>query len=170
MKTVVLGPRPSEIEELINRRRRLGLDTYDEVWEGSYHMAPAPHSDHGRLDTELALLLVPLAKAVGMGVWGPLNIGGPEDYRVPDRAVLRADPHATFVPTAAVVVEIVSPDDETYDKLPFYATHGVDEVWVVDRQQQRVDIFALEGDRYAAVQGSALLRTSGEELVRLIAW
>lgn len=42
-KTVVLGPRPQELVALIERRQALGLDTYDEVWEGTYHVAPAAH-------------------------------------------------------------------------------------------------------------------------------
>ena len=36
------------------------------------------------------------------------------------------------MPTAAVVVEVVSPDDETYEKSGFYAAHGVDELIVAD--------------------------------------
>jgi len=37
MKTVVLGPRPQALEALIRRRQEQGLDTFDEVWEGTYH-------------------------------------------------------------------------------------------------------------------------------------
>jgi hypothetical protein len=33
------GPRPQELETLIIRRRSLGLDTFDEIWEGTYHAA-----------------------------------------------------------------------------------------------------------------------------------
>lgn len=40
VKTVVLGPPPVEPEQLIQRRRAHGLDTFDEVWEGIYHVAP----------------------------------------------------------------------------------------------------------------------------------
>jgi Uma2 family endonuclease len=36
------------------------------------------------------------------------------------------------VPTAALVVEIVSPGDESYKKLDFYAAQAVDEVVIVD--------------------------------------
>ena len=34
----------------MERRRRLGQDLFDEVWEGVVHMNPAPHSQHGRLE------------------------------------------------------------------------------------------------------------------------
>jgi hypothetical protein len=36
MRTVVLGPRPPELDALIARRRSLGLDTHDEVWKGEH--------------------------------------------------------------------------------------------------------------------------------------
>jgi hypothetical protein len=48
------------LDALIARRRALGLDTHDEVWNGEYHMAPAAHSSHGWLDDQLAVPLYPL--------------------------------------------------------------------------------------------------------------
>jgi len=79
VKTVVLGPRPAEPEALIARRRRLGQDLYDEVWEGSYHVVPAPHRAHGFVENELAIPLAPAATAVGLVGTGPFNLGEPED-------------------------------------------------------------------------------------------
>jgi Uma2 family endonuclease len=35
-------------------------------------------------------------------------------------------------PTAALAVEIVSPGDESWEKLPFYAAHKVEQVLIVD--------------------------------------
>ncbi len=43
------------------------------------------------------------------------------DFRAPHLGTHRQPPRATWVPTAAVVVEVPSPQDETYAKLPFYA-------------------------------------------------
>src|SRR4051812_19653101 len=40
VKTVVLGPRPAELEVLVEQRRARGLDLFDELWEGALHMAP----------------------------------------------------------------------------------------------------------------------------------
>jgi hypothetical protein len=56
VKTVVLGPPPKELKELIQRRRALGLDRFDEVWEGSYHVAPMARWRHGYL---AAAVLIP---------------------------------------------------------------------------------------------------------------
>ena len=62
MPTLVRDPQPSEFEALLERRRRLGQDLFDEVWEGVLHMNPAPSGRHGDLESQLALVLSPLAK------------------------------------------------------------------------------------------------------------
>lgn len=45
MQTVVLGPQPAEIRALIERRHALGIDLFDEVWEGSYQVFGASRCD-----------------------------------------------------------------------------------------------------------------------------
>lgn len=37
----MLDPPPVEVAQLIERRKRLGLDLYDEIWEGVYHLTAA---------------------------------------------------------------------------------------------------------------------------------
>lgn len=170
MKTVVLGPRPAELEALIDRRRRLGIDRFDELWEGVYHMAPAPHSSHGLLDDELAVVLRPLALRAGLVGTGQFNLGQPDDYRVPDRGHHRSRPSGIWLPTAAVVVEIVAPDDETYEKFGFYAAHGVDELVVADPAVRTVRIFRLDGEAYVETPASELLAVDAPELTQLITW
>jgi hypothetical protein len=61
VKAVLLGPRPRELEGLIERGA-LGIDTFDEVWEGSYHVVPAADPAHGYVGTQLAVLLAPRPK------------------------------------------------------------------------------------------------------------
>ena len=41
------------------------------------------------------------------------------------------------------MIEIRSPEDETYDKLPFYAALGTREVVVIDRDTKRTEIYRL---------------------------
>lgn len=170
MKTVVLGPRPAELDALIQRRRALGLDLFDEVWEGAYHMAPAPHPFHGFVDNALGVLLAPFADAAALVGTGPFNIGSSDDYRVPDRGYHRELPRQVFVPTSAVVVEVVSPDDETYDKLDFYARHGVEELLIADPQLRRVRCWRLTAGAYTEVARSQLLGVDVDELTRRIDW
>ncbi len=171
MKTVVLGPQPEEVQTLIQRRRSLGIDTFDEVWEGSYHVAPAPNAAHAYLDDVLAVLLHPYALAAGLVGTGPFNLGEPADYRVPDRGYHRGRPTGTWLATAAIVVEIVSPDDETYDKFGFYARHGVDELLVADPADHAVSIWRLTAvDHYERALASPLLEVSAADLVAAIEW
>ena len=170
MKTVVLGARPPALEALIQRRKALGLDLFDEVWEGEYHMAPAASMRHAILDAQLARLLGPLADDAGLVGSGPFNLGAPDDYRVPDRGLHRGMPAGVWAATAALIVEITSPDDETWAKLPFYAGHDVDEVLIVDPDQRSVDWFALDGDSYEPVDRSRLLNVDVATVRDAISW
>lgn len=90
--TVILGPAPPEVAELIERRRAVGQDLYDEVWEGEYHMAPGPHPAHGAVQFALAALVDGPARARGLTPTGPFNVGDPTDFRVPDLGFHRAPP------------------------------------------------------------------------------
>ena len=45
--------------------------------------------------------------------------------------------------SAALVVEILSPNDESRDKLPFYARMGVSEVWLLHPTTRTFEVFAL---------------------------
>lgn len=69
-----------------------------------------------------------------------------------------------------MVVEIVSPDDETWDKLGFYAAHTVDKLLIVDPQQRTVTCLGLEAGRYVPLAASGLLRVSTDELAQQIVW
>ncbi len=170
MRTVVLDPAPIELEELIDRRRRLGLDLYDEVWEGEYHMVPGPGGPHGDVDQQLAELLGPLARKAGLVVSGPFNLGSEDDFRVPDRGVLRARPTGVWVPTAAIVVEIVSAGDETWDKLDFYARCEVDEFLVIEPVKRSINWLGLAAGEYRELDRSALLGLTVAELAGAMDW
>ncbi|MDQ6776198.1 MAG: Uma2 family endonuclease [Actinomycetota bacterium] len=77
-------------------------------------------------------LLRPPARARGLTPLGEFNLGELENYRVPDGGLHRPGPDELYNPTAALVIEIVSSNDETWDKLRFYAAHQVDEPLIVD--------------------------------------
>ncbi len=172
MKTVVLDPAPVELARLIERRKRLGLDRYDEVWEGVYHMAPAPRYGHAYLDDELTRILRPHAEAAGLAGSGPFNLGHHDDFRVLDHGYHRGrpDPEAVYLDTAALVVEIVSPGDETYDKLPFYAARGVDEVLIVEPTERRIRILALARGHYEDIGSSAVLDVDVDQIQAAVRW
>ena len=158
MSTVVLESTP-ELEALKERRRRSGLDRLDEVWEGVLHMVPAPSHAHAAITQQLAELLGPLARAAGLEpTMGEFNLGeSEEDFRVPDGGLHRPGAGGVWHPTAALVVEIVSPEDETWQKLPFYAAHGVEELLIVDPQERSVHWLALADREYRDVERSRLI-------------
>jgi len=170
MRTVVLG-RNSDVEAMIARRHSLGQDRFDEVWNGEYHMSPGPTGPHAMVDSELAALLYPLAKAAGLYATTAFNLGdGPDDFRVPDGGYHRSIPTGTWIATAAIVVEIVSPDDETYAKFDFYAAHSVEEIIVADPSARAVACYAPLGDRYHVQSRSALLGVGSADLAAGISW
>jgi len=170
MPTLVRDPQPAEFEALLGRRRRLGQDLYDEVWDGVLHMNPAPAGRHGQIDRQLALILTPLAQASGLTSTGTFNLGSEGDYRVPDGGLHRDWRDQVWYGTAALVIEIVSPEDETWNKLEFYAAHDVEELVIVDLQEKTVSWLALEGGEYRHVKRSGLIEVGGAELAQQIDW
>ena len=170
MKTIVLGPQPPEITAFLARRRALDQDRSDEVWEGDYHVVPAPHPWHAYIDNTLAVLLNPLARAAGLVGMGEFNVGESDNFRVPDMGFVRGVPNQVFVPTAAIVVEILSPGDETWEKFDFYARHGVEEISVVDPRAKQVRWFVLSGGAYEETGASPLLGVTAAGLAGQIDW
>ena len=146
MTTVVRGPRPPELEQLLARRRRSGADRYDEVWEGRYVVAPDPHSRHGAVQGDLYALFKPVARRLGVRAAQTFDLGGPDDYRLPDAGLLPG-PYGVWHDTALLVVEVLSPDDATFEKLDFYTARGVRELLVVDPEQRSVRCFALQDEQ-----------------------
>jgi len=171
MRTVVLGDNHPELTEWIARRRAMRQDLHDEVWHGEYHMAPAAHNYHGLLAAELALVLREHAARRGLVVGTAFNLGdGVDNFRVPDLGVHRELLDLVWVPTAAMVVEVVSPDDESWLKFDHYAAHGVDEVLIADPWERTLDLFVLADGRYERAQRSAVLDVSVVEPHEAVAW
>lgn len=172
MRTLILDPPTAGLDELLERRRRSGLDRLDEVWEGVYHLIPAPSDAHADVAQQLVELLGPPARAAGLfPTMHDFNLGSSEhDFRVPDGGVHRARSWGTWEETAPLVVEIVSPGDETWDKLPFYAAHHVDEVLIVDPQERSISWLALQKGGYGPVERSGLLKLGVSDPQERIDW
>ncbi len=171
MRTVVVGPRPPEIEALIAQRRALGQDSFDEVWDGEYHMVPVPHPWHGYLELRLAAALEPFATAAGLVATTQFNLGDSKDnFRVPDAGYHRTLPNEVWVPTAAIVVEVLSPYDETWEKFPFFFAHGVEEICVADPRARTIQWFVRGDDAFVEANTSPLLGVAVADLVAQIAW
>ncbi len=171
MATLVLDPQPVEIDALIEHRRRLGLDHRDEMWEGVYRMNPPPSFVHQRVAEQLAMLLAPLARPEGLeALIREFGLGEPHDYRVPDGGLHRPGASGVWHPTAALVIEIVSPGDESWKKLPFYAAHNVDEVLIVNPQARSVSWLGLKDGGYEEIERSGLIDLGPDDLAERIDW
>lgn len=163
MKTVVLGPAPQELQVLIDRRRALGLDGHDELWNGEYHVAPASSSRHGAAQAAVLALLRDHAADPRLVV-GPFNLGTASNYRVPDGGLLRNGATGRYVATAALVVEVISPDDESYAKLDHYAQHGVTELIYLSPEQNDVQLRRLTAGTYRSVERLAVVDLTAEQV------
>jgi Uma2 family endonuclease len=148
--------------EELARRKLTGVDRWDEMWEGILHMPPAPNREHQRILDELIIFLLPLLRRRGRGTFqSGINVfddaSPKENYRVPDATfvssghekVLAQDGTRGGGPDA--VIEVRSPGDESYEKLPFFASLGVREVVVIDRDAKKPEVFRLAGQQYLAV-------------------
>ena len=169
---MVLDPATAGLGDVLEGRRRSGLDRLDEIWEGVYHMVPAPSGEHAEISQQLAELLGPPARAAGLvAAIAEFNLGEDDhDFRVPDGGLHRARPTGVWQQTAALVLEIVSPGDESWEKLPFYAAHHVDEVLIVDPQERSVSWLALDDGEYHPIEHSGLLDLGSQALAEQLDW
>ncbi len=170
VKTVVLGDPPPAVASLIAERQRLGLDTHDEVWNGEYHMAPAASFKHSRTNGLLFRLLEDAAAPRGFVASMEFNLGTPQNFRVPDLGVHRGDPDGVWLSTAAMVVEVRSPDDESLQKCDHYFDHGVEEVLVVDLTLRSVSWFGRGSDRFEPIDASVLIGCTSLDVQVALSW
>ena len=162
MKSVFCDTPTHWLEEL----RQSGADRWDEMWEGVLHVPPSATVEHQSFGGSLLVwLTIHWAKPNGCRVYPTVNISDREqdwthNDRIPDLTLLtpdrfHIDRSEFFFGAPLVVVEIRSPKDESYEKMPFYAKIGVPEVWVFDRDSKRPEIFRLEDDAYVACEPAA---------------
>ena len=170
VKTVVLGPPPPALEELLEQRGARGADLFDELWEGVLHVAPAPGAAHGIVAEELAGALRDAARRAGLRGSGPFNLGSADDYRVPGGGYHGGTPSDVWVPTARIVVEVLSPDDETFQKFDFYFARGVEELAVADPVSRTLRWWARGRPGFEPVAASALLGVGVGEVAARIDW
>jgi Uma2 family endonuclease len=135
-------------EREIDDRRRLGIDRHDELWAGEWHLVNPPKMWHATLNMDLFFALAPRAQALGLRPHaGPVGLlAADNDWRVPDQIYFRPeDAREEGVVSAELVVEIRSPGDDCYKKLPFFASRGVAEVMII-HEDRRFELYRLNDD------------------------
>lgn len=147
--------RDREIERrLIARRRRLGLDKSDEVWNGVYVMAPLANDEHQDVVGGLDALFREVIQSQKLGVTRPgVNVsdrrsGWRKNYRCPDVAVFLNETHAVNCDThwfggPDFAVEVASPGENVTKKLGFYAKVGTREVLILNRSPWKLSLYQL---------------------------
>ena len=148
-------------EEMRQARIAAGSDRWDEVWEGTYMMAPLPNNEHQELvGAFVGVLRDVIPRDQGFVLPGA-NISDREkgweyNYRCPDVVVYLAETRAKDCDThwrggPDFAVEIASPDDMVRDKLGFYGKVATRELLIVDRDPWSLELLRLSGKKLKSV-------------------
>jgi Uma2 family endonuclease len=167
MVTGVLIRDAGVFNQLLQERKRKGLDLYDEVWEGMYVMPSMPTNAHQKLLDDLGDVLTEVVKRGKMGdKYQGANVSDRRkdweyNSRVPDMVVVLNKSRAIdcgthFYGGPDFLVEIQSPGDDTEEKVPFYGKIGVRELLIIHRDKRTLRLLRLEGDELVLVQPSVL--------------
>ena len=132
-----------------------------EYLNGDIVMTPARSPHHQIIVTNLLLLLGHHAMQNGLGLVlpAPLDVVLSKEAQIaqPDLIFIAKERAPKLVTRAAItgapdlVLEIISPSTARADrkiKPPLYAKHGVAEFWLVDPEDQSVEVFVLDGETY----------------------
>jgi Uma2 family endonuclease len=131
-----------------------------ELLEGEIVMSAAPRPLHQYILRHLVRLLDSYVIAHGLGdvLFAPIGVRLAEDVFVqPDLLFLRQERVAAVVGESYLqsspdfVAEILSPGTAHYDrhiKMHLYAQYGVTEYWIVDPDDQAIEVYLLDGNSY----------------------
>jgi Uma2 family endonuclease len=148
------------IQAWLEKRRELGLDRRDEVWDGVYHVVPGPSSPHQHFEKLLDRILHPYLEPLGYEVYRCMDVLQPgrhnKDYRQPDISVVAPKNivHRGIEGHAELVVEVLSPRDESRKKFGFYAAREIPEFWIADPVKKIVEVYVLRDGKYARVDAN----------------
>ena len=158
-----------------------------ELIDGDFYMVPAPSLKHQRALAKLAFRLSDFVEGKGLGtvVLAPFDVVlSKENVVQPDilyvsreRSSIITESHVNGAPD--LVVEVLSPGSAERDrqlKLGLYAKFGVKEYWMVDPEEESVQILGLGARGYDSVRtytsgkaSSALIGGFDIELDRVFA-
>jgi Uma2 family endonuclease len=132
-----------------------------EYLNGDIIMTPARSPQHQLIVTNLVLLMGQYAMSNDLGhvLPAPLDVVLSKEAQIaqPDLIFISKGRAPKLVTRAAItgapdlVLEIISPSTARADrkiKPPLYAKYGVAEYWLVDPDDQSVEVFVLDGETY----------------------
>jgi hypothetical protein len=148
--------------DMVRQRKKLGLDRYDEVWDGVYVMPSMANLDHQELVLEMAGLFKDVVKEAGGKVYPGANVSDrpknwKKNYRIPDIVVLlknsRAKKRDTFILGGPdFLTEIESPDEDPEEKIPFYSKIQVQELLIIHRDRRDLRLLRHDGEELVQVE------------------
>jgi Uma2 family endonuclease len=153
---------PTLVRELIRQRQKMGIDRWDEVWEGVYVVPPSASNPHHFLASKLITILNPI---IANQVRGPAQAGAnvsdrrkgwEKSFRCPDVVVVLKEGKAVDCTTHWMggpdfLIEIESPGDDTYEKIPFYSKIGVRELLIIHHDTRRLRLYRHDGKKLVQV-------------------
>ena len=166
MNLVILDP--ADETRIIDRRRDLGHDRFDEVWEGVYLMSPLANNEHQQIVSAFDRCFGVVIADSGRGIVQPgANVSDraadwSQNYRCPDVVVYlnstsAIDHNTHWQGGPDFAVEVVSQYDRSRQKFDFYAKVNTRELLIVDRYPWALELDHLnEGGTYDLVGRSTL--------------
>jgi Uma2 family endonuclease len=145
-------------ESIRAERKALGIDRWDEVWEGVYVVPSLPNNEHQQIQSRLLMPLMEMIDDPGLGfVAAGVNVTDrhpdwEENYRGPDVVVYLKTTKAVNYGTHWLggpdfLVEIMSPGEDPMAKFDFYARVKSHEVMIIERDPWAVELYRLKGKK-----------------------
>jgi Uma2 family endonuclease len=170
---------PSLCAELIRERQAKGIDLYDEVWDGVYVMPPLANNLHqglvGKLTTILRIVLPESVEVLPGANVSDRRDDWEKNFRCPDIVVVFPDGKAVDCDThwfggPDFLVEVRSPKDDTYEKIPFYSHLQVRELLIIERDSRDLRLYRHNGTGLVLVGMSSQKASDGlgSEVVPLV--
>jgi Uma2 family endonuclease len=134
-----------------------------EIIGGELYVSPAPQISHQDIIKWLLVYLLEVIEIRGHGkvIQGPVDVRfSDHDLVQPDIVGIRADRLEscrgnTVYGAPDIVVEVLSPSNESYDRVEkkrLYEANGVPEYWIVDGRTLNMTLLRLIGDSYAEIE------------------
>ncbi len=143
-----------------------------EIVDGELFVTPVPRLNHQQVARDVMLALTTRAREhdLGMAV-GPITVHLHDELVLePDVVFIRkdrleiADPEGDVHGPPDLVVEVLSPSTESYDrnlKRKRYLESGVEEVWVIDIDERMVEVWRPDLEEPEQVRDVLRWRVTG---------
>jgi len=131
-----------------------------EIIDGEHFMTPSPSTKHQRISRNLEWIIESFLKKEKRGELfdAPCDVVlSDHDIVVPDLVYISRENKDIITQdniqgSPDLIIEILSPSNRNYDqvlKKDLYEAHGVREYWIIDPDQETVEVYKLSGNRFS---------------------